>query len=191
MTAPSSFQIARISPLKLFLTFSQISLSGFGGVLPFLYRAMVEKYKWLTAAEVGELIAMGQVLPGPTICNVAVMIGYRSAGFRGAVAALGGMVILPMLIIILVGVAYSHYGELGPVQHALNGMSAVAAGLVIATGLKMAQALPRRWLYALFVVLEVVCIAVLHWPLIVGVFGLAPFSIWLAMQRPPAKDANV
>jgi chromate transporter len=171
-----------VGPLRLFLTFSRIALSGFGGVLPFFYRAMVEQHKWLTPSEVAELVAFGQLLPGPTICNVALMVGYNKAGLRGSLAALAGMIVVPMLIILLVGVAYTHYGEIEAIQHALAGMSAVAAGLIFGIGLKMMLALPRRWLYGLFMVLEFVGVAVLRWPLIFMVLGLAPFSVWLAYR---------
>ena len=126
-----------IGPGRLFIAFSSLSLSGFGGVLPFAYRALVEKRRWLEAREFASLLAIAQVMPGPTICNLSVMIGQRHAGFAGASAALAGMVLGPSCIVIALGIGWQHYGELHAIKHALGGMSAVAIGLILATAVKM------------------------------------------------------
>lgn len=130
-----------IGPLQLFVAFSRLALSGFGGVLPFAYRALVEKRQWLDAREFASLLAIAQVMPGPTICNLSVMIGQRYAGFAGACAALAGMVLGPSFIVIALGVAWQHYGELTAVKQGLHGMSSVAIGLILATAVKMGIAL--------------------------------------------------
>ncbi len=126
-----------IGPAQLFLAFSNLALSGFGGVLPFAYRALVEKRKWLDSREFASLLAIAQVMPGPTICNLSVMIGQRYAGFAGACAALAGMVLGPSCIVIALGVAWQHFGELTAVKQGLHGMSSVAIGLILATAVKM------------------------------------------------------
>ena len=123
--------------MRLFTAFSSLSLSGFGGVLPFAYRALVEKRRWLDAREFASLLAIAQVMPGPTICNLSVMIGQRYAGFAGACAALAGMVLGPSCIVVALGIAWQRYGDLSAVRHALAGMSAVAIGLILATAVKM------------------------------------------------------
>ena len=128
---------ASIGPMQLFTAFTRLSLSGFGGVLPFAYRALVENRKWLDAREFASLLAIAQVMPGPTICNLSVMIGQRYAGFAGSCAALAGMVLGPSCIVIALGIAWQHYGELSAVKRALGGMSAVAIGLIFATAVKM------------------------------------------------------
>jgi chromate transporter len=128
---------SRIGPGSLFIAFSRLALSGFGGVLPFAYRALVEQRKWLDAREFAGLLAVAQVMPGPTICNLSVMIGQRYAGFAGAAAALAGMVLGPSCIVIALGIAWQHYGEIPGVKRALGGMSAVAIGLIFATAVKM------------------------------------------------------
>ena len=132
-----------IGPRRLFLAFSGLALSGFGGVLPFAYRALVEKRKWLDAREFASLLAIAQVMPGPTICNLSVMIGQRYAGFAGSCAALGGMVLGPSCIVVALGIAWQHFGDLPAVRRALAGMSAVAIGLILATAVKMGLALFR------------------------------------------------
>lgn len=133
--------VASISAWRLFLVFSKIAMTGFGGVMPFAYRALVEQYRWLTAEEFARDLALSQVLPGPTICNVALMIGKRYAGITGALAAMAGLIIAPFLLVIALGVAYQRFGKLAVVQDALTGMTAVAAGLVLSTAIKMAMTL--------------------------------------------------
>ncbi|MFZ6643697.1 chromate transporter [Undibacterium sp. TC4M20W] len=132
---------ASITSWRLFLVFSKIAMTGFGGVMPFAYRALVEQYRWLTAEEFARYLALSQVLPGPTICNVALMIGKRYAGIPGALAAMAGLIIAPFLLVIALGVAYQRFGKLAMVQDALTGMTAVAAGLVLSTAIKMAMSL--------------------------------------------------
>lgn len=109
--------------------------------MPFAYRALVEQYRWLSAEEFARYLALSHVLPGPTICNVALMIGKRYAGIAGALAAMAGLITGPFLLVIALGVAYQRFGKLAMVQDALTGMTAVAAGLVLATAIKMAMSL--------------------------------------------------
>ena len=172
-----------ISPLELFLAFSQLALSGFGGVLPWAHRTLVEKKGWLTQREFVETLAMGQLLPGPNIGNMAVMIGYRYAGYAGVAAAFGGLVCGPFLIMIAAGMLYTNYGTQPLIQQALSGMSSVAAGLVLATGLKMTATLKRHWRPWLFAALSLAGVGALRWPLLAVVGGLAPFAIAGAWGR--------
>jgi chromate transporter len=175
--------IARIAPLELFLAFSEMALSGFGGVLPFAYRAMVERRKWVTREEFARLLALGQVLPGPTICNIAVMFGYRSAGISGAAASLAGMIALPIAIVLSLGVAYRRFGDVPAVHRALVGMSAVAAGLILATAIKMARAVPRRALPIVLAVLAFAGVGIVRWSLIAVVAVLGPVAIFVAWKE--------
>ncbi len=171
-----------IGPLDLFLAFSQLALSGFGGVLPWAHRTLVERKGWLSEREFVETLALGQLLPGPNIGNMAVMIGYRFAGYPGAAAAFGGLMGGPFLLMIAAGMLYETYGTLPLVQQALSGMSAVAAGLVFATGLKMTRALKRHWRPWLFTALALAGVGALRWPLLAVVGALAPFAIAAAWR---------
>ena len=173
----------KIGPLELFLAFNQLALSGFGGVLPWAHRTLVEKKVWLTQREFLETLALGQLLPGPNIGNMAVMIGYRFAGLSGAAAAFLGLVGGPFLLMIAAGIAYQHYGELPLVQRALSGMSAVAAGLVLATGLKMTASLKRRWRPLIFTALAFAGVGALRLPLLAVVAVLAPLGIIVAWRE--------
>jgi chromate transporter len=129
---------------ELFRGFALIGLSGFGGVMPWARRYIVERYHWLEPEEFAALLGLGQVMPGPNVMNLSVCVGMKFQGWRGAVVAPLGMLLAPMLIVLLLGLAYQHYGD-QPVVHAiLRGIIAVGAGLIIATGLKMLYIYKRR-----------------------------------------------
>src|SRR5689334_23178752 len=96
----------KINCWALFKLFSQMALLGFGGVLPFAYRYLVERSRWLSDSEFAQLLGIAQLLPGPTICNLAVIVGQRFAGTGGALAALSGLLVAPFFIVIALGVAY-------------------------------------------------------------------------------------
>ena len=181
--SPPDPDAPKIGPLELFLAFSQLALSGFGGVLPWAHRTLVEQKGWLTQREFVDTLALGQLLPGPNIGNMAVMIGYRFAGYAGAAAAFSGLVAGPFLLMIATGLAYQTYGALPLVQQALSGMSAVAAGLVLATGLKMTGSLRRQWRPWLFMALALAGVGALRWPLLAVVGALAPFAIAAAWRE--------
>ncbi len=168
----------------IFLVFSKLALMGFGGVMPFAYRALVEQQRWLSAEEFARHLAMSQMLPGPTICNVALMVGHRYAGIPGALAAIGGMLAGPFFIVIALGIGYQHYGEMPLLRHAISGMSAVAAGLILATALKMGKALfakggwrnRRGMLKLALLVLAFTGLGLLKWRLVLVFLLLAPLG---------------
>src|SRR4051812_1599858 len=134
----------KIPPLLLFLAFSEMALSGFGGVLPFAYRHLVERRRWLTPEDFAKLLAASQVMPGPTICNLSVMFGYRSAGIGGSAMALGGMIALPTAIVLGLGAAWQGCGALPAGGGALRGMPAVVGGLTLPPATKMSRTIPRH-----------------------------------------------
>jgi chromate transporter len=123
----------------LFWSFSILALQGFGGVLAVVQRELVEKKQWLTEHEFVEDWAVAQILPGPNVVNLSLMIGDRYFGVRGAMAALAGMLFFPTIIVLLIAVVFAGIADLPSVQGALRGMGAVAAGLITATGLKMTR----------------------------------------------------
>ncbi len=128
----------------LFFSFTWLALQGFGGVLAVVQREMVEKKRWLTADEFLEDWAVAQVLPGPNVINLALMIGDRYFGLRGAMAAVAGMLAVPLVVILALAVLYAHYAGNPQVAGALRGMGAVAGGLIAATGIKLIPQLRRH-----------------------------------------------
>lgn len=137
-------QDARVGCWALFKVFSHMAILGFGGVLPFAYRHLVERTQWLTAAEFGQLLSIAQLLPGPTICNLSVMVGQRYAGVAGGFSALAGLLLGPFFIVIALGVAYQGLVHHPLFVNAMRGMAAAAAGLILATALKLAVGMLRN-----------------------------------------------
>lgn len=155
----------RPTAFELFRAFAEMSLYGFGGVMPWARRVLVERRAWIDDREFAELLAFGQILPGPNICNMAVILGYRYAGERGAAAAAAGLFSAPFVIVLILGALYHRFGGLATVQGALRGMTAVAAGLVLTTALKLARSQPRTMRGLAFGLLALVAVGVLHLPL--------------------------
>lgn len=167
----------KIGALDIFFTFTQISVTGFGTPMFWTHRVLVERKRWLTEREFIQAMALAQLLPGPINCNLSVMVGYRFAGYTGVAAALAGFMGWPFLILIGVGMLYQRYGQLELVQQALSGMSAVAAGLLLATGFRMTAALPRHWRPWMFCVLAFAGVGMLRWPLFGVVAVLVPLAV--------------
>jgi chromate transporter len=168
---------ARITALDILKVYTRISLSGFGGTLFWVRYVLVERKGWLTEQEFVEALALGQLVPGPSVLNMSLMISYRFAGYAGALAAGAGFLGCPFLIVIGIGMLYGRYEHIPLVQQGISGMIAVVVGLLIANGVKMASALPRHWRPWLFTLLAFAGVGVFRWPLI-GVLGvLAPLGI--------------
>lgn len=128
------------NPADLFWSFTWLALQGFGGVLAVVQRELVEKKRWMTNAEFVEDWAVAQVLPGPNVVNLSIMIGDRYFGWRGAFAALAGMLAFPLVLVLAIAVVYAQWSYHPAVAGALRGMGAVAAGLIGGTGLKLLAA---------------------------------------------------
>ena len=175
------------SPGELFRAFNALALQGFGGVLPVAQRVLVEQRNWLTREQSVEVLSLGQVLPGPNIVNMALMIGDRFFGLRGAAAALLGLLCAPLLIVLLLAALYGQLSGIPAVAGALRGMGAVSAGLIIATALKVMPTLEGnplgRPLAGLMVLLSALAIGWWRVPLVWVVLGLGAVSMALAAWR--------
>lgn len=174
LPASTSSRHRPASRTDLFLSFSALALQGFGGVLAVVQRELVEKKQWLTREEFVEEWAVAQVLPGPNVVNLSLMIGGRYFGLSGALAALAGMLTFPLLIVLTLAAWLGGNADSPAVQGALRGMGAVAAGLIAATGLKMVTALSTnvmgRGVCGAIAALTFVAVGLWRLPL-VGVLG--------------------
>lgn len=144
---PSTPVIPRPRPESLrdlFWSFTLLSMQGFGGVVVLVQRELVEKKQWLTRSEFLEDMAVAQILPGPNVVNLSLMVGDRYFGPRGALAALAGMMCFPMLIVLILAAVFSGISDMPHVQGALRGMGAVTAGMIAATGLKLIGGLKQN-----------------------------------------------
>jgi chromate transporter len=168
---------------ELFLRFTQVSLSGFGGVMPFARRMLVEERRWLSPEEFTDVLSLCQLLPGPNIVNVAVCVGARYHGVPGAVAAFAGLMAAPFFVVLALGALYTEYGHLPAVSALFRGISAAAAGLVVAMGLKMATSRRLRSAMALFALITFIGIALVRLPLAVFLLGGIPLSVAAALWR--------
>ena len=155
------------SVAEIFLGFFTIGVCGFGGVLPWARRTILETRRWLTPQEFTELLGFCQFMPGGNIMNVAVALGSRFRGFPGAVAALTGLMAAPVTIIILLGAVYDQYKDVPTVRHAFAALAAAGAGMLIATSVKIAAPLKGRWIAILMTVVTFGAIAILRLPLVV------------------------
>lgn len=176
-------QRLEVSHGDLFWGFTKIALSGFGGVMAWARRAIVEEHGWLSSEEFTSLFGLCQFMPGPNIVNLSVCVGARFQGASGAIVSLLGLLCAPFCIIITLGALYGRFGELPAIQAMLRGIAAVAAGLILAMGLRMAADLFKRPLLLIFSAMTLVAVVVLHWPLLTVMVALAPISMWVAARR--------
>jgi len=132
------------APHEVLVAFNALALKGFGGVLPVAQHELVDKRRWLTHEQFLETLSVGQVLPGPNIVNMALMIGDRFFGWRGAMAALAGLLLAPLAIVLALAMLYARFGTEPVAAGAIRGMGAVAAGLIFAMGVKLAPTLRKN-----------------------------------------------
>ena len=180
-------QAVPASKRELFIAFTALSLQGFGGVLPVAQRELVERRRWLTRDQFVEMLAVSQVLPGPNVVNLALMFGDRCFGLRGAFAALAGMLLAPLIVVLALTVLYAHFADNPVVAGALRGMGAVAAGLILSTGLKLLPTLKRNPmggpLCLGFAAATLLATAWLRLPLVWVILGLGSVSIAIVWAK--------
>jgi chromate transporter len=167
---------------ELFLGFLIVGMQGFGGVLPFARRMLVEQRRWVSEREFIEVLSLSQFLPGPNIVNVSIIVGSRFRGASGSVAAVLGLMLMPFLIVLALAALYAQFAAIEAVRGATNGVSAAATGLVIATAIKMAQPLKGVVWQIAMGVLTFVAIGLLRVPLLWALAMLAPLSIAIAWR---------
>ena len=185
--------VARAQPRSLadlFFSFTWLALQGFGGVLAVVQRELVEKKRWMTNEEFVEEWAVAQVMPGPNVVNLCIMIGGRYFGLRGALAALAGILAVPLLLVLLLALLYAQWAHHPGVAGAQRRMGAVAAGLIAATGLKLLGTLGKHPLgLPACLLLGGVCfiaVALLRWPLAYVLLGLGAVAcVWTYRKLAP------
>lgn len=175
---------------ELFWAFSWLSLQGFGGVLAVVHRELVEKRGWLTPEGFLEDWAIAQVMPGPNVCNLALMLGDRHFGWRGAITALAGLLLLPLLLLLSLGTLIGQLPDQAAVAGGLRGMGGVAAGLIAGSALKLLLGLRHHALgFPLVLLLAGAACAGVVWLhlglhlIVLGLGGLACGLTWWSLRR--------
>jgi chromate transporter len=168
---------AEVTARDLFVGFLKVGIQGFGGVLPWARRMMVEERHWLSEVDFTDLLSLCQLLPGPNIVNVSVAVGHRFAGLKGALAAVTGLLAAPFCIVISLGMLYDAYGNSGSLGGVFRNLGAAAAGLVLATAWKVAKPYVNRPEAMMVAAVAFVAVVLLDWPLIYVVLVLAPLSV--------------
>jgi chromate transporter len=166
----------------LFFGFLGLGFTSFGGALPLARRTVVERHRWLTAAEFTDLLGLCQFLPGGNVINLSVAIGMRFRGWRGALAGLLGLIAGPSLVVIGLGVLYERTQNDPHVRHLFVGLAAAAAGLLIAMAVKILLPLRRDPAAAIIALLGFIAIAVLRVPLLPTMLVLTPVGIVVAAR---------
>jgi len=185
---PTANQPTQPGLFELFVAFAKMSLAGFGGVLVWARRGIVEQHRWMTAEEFNETFALCHFLPGPNIVNLSVVFGARFRGIAGGIAAFAGLVGPPMVIATILAALYARYGEIDALRRILDGVSCAAVGLLMAVVFKMMMPLiEKRDLAGLVIMLAVfVAIGLLRLPLQVVLLVAVPLSLgitYFARQR--------
>ena len=187
VAAPENLNSTPPGLIVLFVAFARMSLAGFGGVLVFARRAIVDQHRWMSADEFNETFALCHFLPGPNIVNLSVVFGSRFRGVAGAIAAFAGLVGPPVVIVTILAVLYARFGEVDALRRILAGVSCAAVGLLFAVVFRMVMPLIRRRDLVGLVVLAAVFIAigVVRLPLAAVLLVAIPLSvaITLAMRR--------
>jgi chromate transporter len=179
IAAPDSLAPTPPSLMALFVAFAKMSLAGFGGVLVFARRAIVEQHRWMTADEFNETFALCHFLPGPNIVNLTMVFGSRFRGIAGGIAAFAGLLGPPVVIMTILATLYARFGDVEALRRVLAGVSCAAVGLLISVAIRMMLPLiKRRDAAGLIVLLAVfVAIGIARLPLPAVLLVAAPISI--------------
>ncbi|CAN5218110.1 chromate transporter [soil metagenome] len=174
----------KVTKAALFYCFLSMGLNSFGGVLPWARRMLVEQRGWLTSEEFVDALSLGQMLPGPNVVNLSIMVGARFHGALGALLAFTGLMLAPFAIILMLAALYSQYGHLDSIKNVFRGLSAASAGLVVAMGFNMVLRHSKSWISVSMIVLTLVGAGIMRYPLLTVLAVLAPISIALAWRKP-------
>jgi chromate transporter len=188
--ASSPSPLAAISRRMLFASFLKMGLLGFGGVLPWARRVIVDERQWLDDRDFAQLIGLCQVLPGPNVVNLAVIIGSRSHGPLGSLIAVSGILFVPVGLLLLIATFYASVAHEPVARNAIAGASAAAAGLILGTGLRLLlqSRPPLRGLLTGSVAF--IAVGVLQWPLLWVILVLIVVGVATEWRASRAVDSE-
>lgn len=174
------------SKTELFVAFTLMALQGVGGVLVIVQHELVNRRKWLTQAQFLEEWSVAQVMPGPNVVNLCLMLGGKYFGLAGALAAVSGLIMAPMLLVLTLAILFGGVSDSAVAQGALKGMGAVSGGLIIATGLKLSKTMPQNplglWLAITFALITFAAVGIFRISLIWVLLGLGLLACLLTYR---------
>ena len=174
------------SKTELFVAFTLMALQGVGGVLVIVQHELVNRRKWLTQAQFVEEWSVAQVMPGPNVVNLCLMLGGKYFGLAGALAAVSGLIMAPMLLVLTLAILFGGVSDSAVAQGALKGMGAVSGGLIIATGLKLSKTMPQNplglWLTITFALITFAAVGIFRISLIWVLLGLGLLACLLTYR---------
>lgn len=176
----------------LAMCFLQISLSSFGGGLSaWTQRIVVERRRWLDNEQFLTAITISRLFPGPNQVNMAIYVGQHFKGLPGALAALVGLLGVPLAILLTLGWAYFHYHQVPALRAVLTGVVAAAAGMALSMGVKLIGNYLRQPDALLFALAAFLGVSLFHLSLPLVVLVLAPLAMawyWPRGATPPAEE---
>lgn len=168
---------------QLFWSFTRIGLTSFGGGLSgWLFRETVQHRKWMSEEEFLNGLSISQALPGVNVKNMAIWIGYRLFGWRGAVVGFAAIIVPPAIVIVLIGTLFASLSRFALTHVALDGAAAVAVGLSLSMGIVAARAVPRKLAPMAIMLATFVAIGILRLPLFWTVLGAGLVSVAFAYR---------
>jgi chromate transporter len=172
------------SKTELFIVFTVVALQGFGGVLAIIQHELVERRQWLTKDQFVEEWSVAQIMPGPNVANLCITLGNRYFGWTGAVAALSGLILAPLILLLSIAIVFGGVSDNPMAQGALKGMGAVSAGVIMATGLKLSSTLPQNpmglWPAALIAAAAFIAVGIFRVPLVWAILSIGCVGYFLA-----------
>jgi chromate transporter len=177
--------LPRVTNAALFAGFLKVGISGFGGVLPFARRMLVEQQRWLTEQEFTAVLSLSQFLPGPNIVNVSIIVGRRFQGPLGSVIATLGLMLMPIAIVLVLATLFSRFAEVDAVLGICKGVSAAASGLILATAMRMATPIRRTPWQVAIAATVFVTVGLARWSMLWVLAALVPVSLACAWWRRP------
>lgn len=181
---------ARVSLLAILGVFAKIGLMSFGGALSgWMHREIVLRRGWMDEADFLSGLALGQIMPGANVANLSLYIGQRLRGGIGAVVALLGMLLPPMIVVVALGILYDRVAGILWLHRFIDGVAAAAIGLTIMVGIRASRRVERRLGPVTILLLLFFTVGVLRWPMVPVVICVTPASVMLAWLSEDRRDA--
>lgn len=188
--SPHAAHPSPVSLLELMAVFAKIGLMSFGGALSgWMHREIVMRRHWLEEADFLNGLALAQIMPGANVANLSLYIGHKLRGGIGAIAALTGMLLPPMLLVVAIAAAFGRIKDVSPVHRFVDGVAAAAIGLTAMVGLRAARRIDRQVVPLAVLAITFLAIGVLRFPMVPVVVCVTPVSIALSWPRARGDDA--